>query len=431
MSSDKDIKKERKDFWQKVPSVNSCSRFIAEAYYAMPISTNNAYGGWYNSSWSYHILPLNTNLSQKGNDIRMKQKWDADARHRIYVGTEITGISAEDGSKHRGRVANFTFFEDKTTVKYFWIVDEKTETVIPITAKSAKPIIRNKYTNPRFTFRDYDLINLEDIYDNAQNKIGEAVDIFSVYDDDWDDHRRWDKSTNAPAPEVFEMIKLDDAVYRKRVLKMLNLDNVTDGKCQSEKIVEYLDLVFYTDFFLINYFEFMYVNTDMFIKLLGLNSNAFDMVKTKPLLRETLKLYYDMMGEPDHPIGNFTKLSGIELWCSREDYPVKMTSYKSIYMFIKAIQNMFRKNMNNEFTAEYMDETDDYEYRPIWNRDCNSIHYMRKLRYFIFNGIKNSYLLTRGYYTGKELEGMPVGTSILDGYQHDGQYRYKGKFPNF
>lgn len=426
--------KSRKEFWRKVPSVNSFPKLLAEAYYAMPTQTLG-YGSKFDSGWSYQILPLNTSLSQRGNDPKRKREWDETENKRIYVGTQITGISAEDGKKHKGRVCNFTFQDDKSTVKFFWIIDEKTEEVIPITAKTASVYVQSV----DFFNRSYTRMNLEKFYENPKT-IFEAVDLSSFdEDDDYLKDRKYPRTLAGYQDTSHEHFKAQDAVYRSQVIKMINRSckEKLNG-FKTDILINVFDHLFYTNFYTANYLEIRAFDRFKFQELLGLTNPSSTEMKRE--LKKLTKWFCEMTGEEEtfkfKVVGN--SYMDIEPnWC--------FNSYKDIYVFCKCVQNICRQNMQSDIYIERsMDRPEDTEVDEIdwetsrtevWNRNVNSSQYLRQLFSFLASVLVfPSFTTTREYYTREERDKitltLPLATNPLyDGHQHDGKYRWTAYKP--
>lgn len=109
---------------------------------------NSPYGETpYNWGFQYNLVPLSTNLSQRGNDKDQKKKYDKVYDDQMHVGDIATGIGAGDQKKHKGNICNFTYKDNSgTSLKFVWIFDEKTMKRVALMPKTVK-IMKKEFKN--------------------------------------------------------------------------------------------------------------------------------------------------------------------------------------------------------------------------------------------------------------------------------------------
>ena len=78
----------------------------------------------YTWGFEYAIVPLRTNLSQKGNDREQKYKYDREYANQFHIGDIVSGRSLRDHEDHTGRIVSFTWLDDSgLKYKYVWVLD--------------------------------------------------------------------------------------------------------------------------------------------------------------------------------------------------------------------------------------------------------------------------------------------------------------------
>jgi len=70
------------------------------------------------NGFSYNIVPLSTNLSQKGNDPEPDMKNKA---YKYFVGDVVKGLCAYDNKIHKGTIKYVHYEEGKTYPTYTYI----------------------------------------------------------------------------------------------------------------------------------------------------------------------------------------------------------------------------------------------------------------------------------------------------------------------
>lgn len=81
----------------------------------------------YNYGFEYKIVPLNTSLSQKGNDKDAVQQWKEHYKDKLYISKRVEGKGAVDKKNHTGRICSFSYKDDSgLKIKWIWIFDEET-----------------------------------------------------------------------------------------------------------------------------------------------------------------------------------------------------------------------------------------------------------------------------------------------------------------
>lgn len=109
---------------------------------------NSPYGETpYNWGFQYNLVPLSTNLSQRGNDKEQKKKYDKVYDGQMHIGDIATGIGAGDQKKHKGTICNFTYRDNSgTSLKFVWIFDSKTMKRVALMPKTVK-IMEKEFKN--------------------------------------------------------------------------------------------------------------------------------------------------------------------------------------------------------------------------------------------------------------------------------------------
>lgn len=98
-------------------------------------------------AFSYEIKPLNTTLSQAGNDAIMLNKNDA---FKFFVGDIVKGYCPFDKKWHKGMIKYFYWTTDNAKVpKYAYIQDFNDESTIAVNADNLKSCL----SIPDFQFR--------------------------------------------------------------------------------------------------------------------------------------------------------------------------------------------------------------------------------------------------------------------------------------
>ena len=80
-----------------------------------------------NSGMVYRVIPLNTNLSQKGNDKRLKEY----NKSEFNLGDYVSGICIYDNKQHIGHIVNMVFNEENSLL-YVYIMDKENRITIPL-----------------------------------------------------------------------------------------------------------------------------------------------------------------------------------------------------------------------------------------------------------------------------------------------------------
>lgn len=169
--------------WREDFDFDNDDKLMEDVYPASSSSASHTRGGYY-YGFEYNIVPLNTNLSSKGNDAEHIQDYE-DEYNDLYVGDYVVGKSPRDGKEYRGRITSFSYKNDSgTEIRFVYILDEKTSKTLPLVYNSVKKIETdfidhprsiNPYTSPHFHLH-------ESAKDNPNR-----IRLFDGNNDEWSD----------------------------------------------------------------------------------------------------------------------------------------------------------------------------------------------------------------------------------------------------
>lgn len=341
------MKKLREDFdFDKECSKDNKMQPVNENGY--PINPSYPSYGSNNYDWGfeYKICPLSFNLSQKGNDKKLKKLNDRIFSKKIYVGNTVTGISPKDNKKHKGKIVNFTFTDmTGTKLKYVWILDQKTMTRIYLDPYTIK-VIRPDDTKPYHRFN---------IFATNYMHCHESLDIFS------DEEQNADESVNK--------------LYKAALIKAIDLkpEYVSDF----DKLLESGD----------NTAKYvMCFPKGFFCQLTGLSM----LRENNNYIKKMTKLFYDtylsLMGYDaskfNYRITSENIMYSLFIHCNNSEFEncMNVTSWKALYMLYKSVITCYNYNRKSEYYIPMMSGID-----HIWyNRDCHNKYY---------NGIVTRFLM--------------------------------------
>ena len=108
--------------WREDFDFDNDDKLMEDVYPASSSSASHTRGGYY-YGFEYNIVPLNTNLSSKGNDAEHIQDYE-DEYNDLYVGDYVVGKSPRDGKEYRGRITSFSYKNDSgTEIRFVYILD--------------------------------------------------------------------------------------------------------------------------------------------------------------------------------------------------------------------------------------------------------------------------------------------------------------------
>lgn len=124
----------------------------------------------YNGGFSYEIVPLSTNLSQRGSEPEAETN---NKSYKIFIGDAVKGFCPYDNKKHKGMVKYLYYrnaSDENTIPKFVYIQDFADETIIPLTGDSVK-LIANDAINAENLFKNP---NIQNPYQFRDQKIDQG-----------------------------------------------------------------------------------------------------------------------------------------------------------------------------------------------------------------------------------------------------------------
>lgn len=95
--------------------------------------------GTRNNGFIYRILPLSTNLQQKGNDYRKNVKHNTEFK----IGDLVSGTCLYDYKQHYGNIINILYVKNNIPTAVY-IMDYKTKQSLPLSYNSVK--LKSKFS---------------------------------------------------------------------------------------------------------------------------------------------------------------------------------------------------------------------------------------------------------------------------------------------
>lgn len=114
---------------------------VNEAYNNLSLGYGHSYNSCANQPYfEYKILPLSSNLGQRGYKIFSKSELDT---YEIRKGDYISGINPLDEKRHYGVIQRFFIPEGDTKFQWVFILDRDTSEIIPIYPDTIKIAFRD------------------------------------------------------------------------------------------------------------------------------------------------------------------------------------------------------------------------------------------------------------------------------------------------
>lgn len=270
----------------------------------------------YTYGFEYKIVPLNTTLSQKGNDRDMRDDWRDNYEDKIYLSHRVIGISVMDKKEHIGRVCSFTYKDESgTKVKWIWIFDEDTMKKVPlIPSKTQHYVDIYRHSSARMNPFSTNMGHLREC-DNITDILGEEVSK-------WRDM-------------IHSQLKLSDCLMK-----------YMDGKFMFNKF---------------NKKEIIADNfkRDDFYKLLGLSDNS-EINEVKRTFRNFIENYYFFIGKKNEPVKVKVTEESVSIRNNEDEPVIKLESWVHMFSFIISILMSRNENRKLSGNKKLVNGTDEF-----------------------------------------------------------------------